>query len=129
MTDLSAAFRTAAGYEFRNDFCCGSSIYSYPLSDMKPSLYLLQHTARLTLFTRANCSLCETAKAVISTVEKRRDFQYVEIDVMAPGQKQWKDLYEFDTPVVRSPFDYMTTQLTWYAIVACTEGSSYILQA
>lgn len=96
---------------------------------MKPSLYLLQHTARLTLFTRANCSLCETAKAVISKVEKRREFQYVELDVMAPGQKQWKDLYEFDTPVVRSPFDYMTTQLTGYAIVACSEGSSYILQA
>lgn len=94
---------------------------------MRPSLQLLQHNARLTLFTRANCSLCETAKAVISKVEQRRGFQYVEVDVMAAGQKQWKDVYEFDTPVVRSLFDGMRDSLTADAIVACTEGSPYIL--
>ena len=72
------------------------------IPEMKPSLQLLQHTARLTLFTRANCSLCETAKAVVHQVEKRRSLQYVEVDVMAAGQKEWKNLYEFDTPVVRT---------------------------
>ena len=68
---------------------------------MRPSLSLFQHTARITLFTRANCSLCESAKTVLSNVKKTRGFEYNEIDVMESGQKQWKDLYEFDTPVVR----------------------------
>ncbi|WP_428329706.1 glutaredoxin family protein [Mucilaginibacter sp.] len=68
---------------------------------MRPSPTLLQHTARITLFTRANCSLCETAKTVLSNVKKSQEFEYNEINVMEPGQKQWRDLYEFDTPVVR----------------------------
>lgn len=109
--------------------CFSDTIFSYLQSNMRPSLQLLQHTARLTLFTRANCSLCETAKAVISKVEQRRGFQYVEIDVMAAGQKQWKNVYEFDAPVVRSLFDCTRDSLTADAIVACTEGSPYIFQA
>lgn len=68
---------------------------------MRPSPTLLQHTARITLFTRANCSLCETAKTVLSNVKRDREFEYHEINVMEQGQRQWKDLYEFDTPVVR----------------------------
>ncbi|KAL9119654.1 MAG: hypothetical protein Q9187_003795 [Circinaria calcarea] len=67
---------------------------------MRPSQRLLQHTARITLFTRANCSLCETAKAMLRGLEKRRSFEYKEVDVMAEGQKEWRELYEFDTPVV-----------------------------
>ena len=67
---------------------------------MKATARLLQHTARITLFTRANCSLCDTAKAIIAGLEKKRNFDYSEIDVMAAGQKQWKDAYQFDTPVV-----------------------------
>lgn len=68
---------------------------------MRPTLNLHMHSARITLFTRANCSLCSTAKSVISSLGKRRSFEYNEVDVMAAGQQQWKDLYEFDTPVVR----------------------------
>ena len=37
----------------------------------------------------------------MSKVWDRRPFEYTEIDVMAPGQTKWKNLYEFDTPVVR----------------------------
>lgn len=33
-------------------------------------------------------------------VNKTRPLQYREIDVMEPGQERWKDVYEFDTPVV-----------------------------
>lgn len=55
---------------------------------------------RITLFTRANCSLCDTAKAVVSKVKETRPLKYDEIDVMEPGQDNWKDAYEFDTPVV-----------------------------
>lgn len=55
----------------------------------------------MTLFIRQNCSLCTDAKDVMSKVWDRRPFEYTEIDVMAPGQMKWKNLYEFDTPVVR----------------------------
>ena len=55
----------------------------------------------MTLFIRQNCSLCTDAKDVMSKVWDRRPFEYTEIDVMAPGQTKWKNLYEFDTPVVR----------------------------
>lgn len=71
------------------------------LEVMRPTLALCMHSARITLFTRANCSLCSTAKTVISNLGKKRSFEYNEVDVMAAGQQQWKDLYEFDTPVVR----------------------------
>ena len=68
---------------------------------MFPTRRLLQQTHRITLFTRSNCSLCESAKAVLSRVQTQRPFKYEEIDVMSSGQQQWKDLYELDTPVVR----------------------------
>jgi len=56
---------------------------------------------RLTLFTRRNCSLCDTAKAIVyDMVRLERNFQYIEIDVMGAGQTKWKELYEFDAPVV-----------------------------
>lgn len=71
---------------------------------MRQTAHLLQHTARLTLFTRPNCSLCDSAKMVVQILAKKRTFDYNEIDIMLPGQDEYKDLYEFDTPVVRSLF-------------------------
>ncbi|KAF2002928.1 hypothetical protein P154DRAFT_593424 [Amniculicola lignicola CBS 123094] len=55
---------------------------------------------RITLFTRVNCSLCDTAKSTISKVQKNRPFAYHEVNVMDKGQEQWKAVYEFDTPVI-----------------------------
>ena len=69
---------------------------------MKPTVRLLQHTARITLFTRKNCGLCDVAKSVLNNVAKTRSFEYNEIDVMAPGESEWKNAYEFDVPVVSS---------------------------
>ena len=69
---------------------------------MHPTSRLLQYSARITLFTRSQCSLCETAKATIEHLAKRRSFEFNTVNVMAAGQQRWKDLYEFDTPVVRS---------------------------
>lgn len=68
---------------------------------MRRSFSLLQLSHRITLFTRANCGLCDNAKMVLSKVWDKRPFDYKEVDVMAAGQKEWKDVYEFDTPVVR----------------------------
>lgn len=69
---------------------------------MHPTYRLLQRACQITLFTRANCSLCTKAKQTLSNVWDTRPFMYKEIDVMTPEAKGWRDLYEFDTPVVRS---------------------------
>lgn len=55
---------------------------------------------QITFFTRSPCGLCDSAKAVVQNVNKSRPLQYREINVMEPGQERWKDVYEFDTPVV-----------------------------
>ena len=71
---------------------------------MYPSTRLLQSSCRITFFTRANCSLCTNAKQILSSVWDVRPFEYKEIDVMKENDeaKSWRDLYEFDTPVVSS---------------------------
>ncbi|OAL50775.1 hypothetical protein IQ07DRAFT_643995 [Pyrenochaeta sp. DS3sAY3a] len=55
---------------------------------------------RITFFTRSPCGLCDTAKAVVQNVKAKRPLEYHEINVMEPGQEKWKDVYEFDTPVI-----------------------------
>lgn len=67
---------------------------------MRATGRLLQHACRITLFTRQNCTLCTQAKQTLSTLWDKRPFVYKEIDVMMPDAKAWRDLYEFDTPVV-----------------------------
>ena len=56
---------------------------------------------RITLFSRANCSLCTSARQVLDRVQQRRKFELHQVDVMAAGNPKWK-IYEFDVPVVRS---------------------------
>ena len=67
---------------------------------MRPSHRLSMYSARLTLFTRSNCSLCDVAKSKIAEFQKKRTVEYNEVDVMAAGQKQWKQLYQYETPVL-----------------------------
>jgi hypothetical protein len=40
------------------------------------------------------------AKEILSNVKFTRPFEYMEVDVMTSEGKKWRDLYEFDTPVV-----------------------------
>lgn len=75
---------------------------------MYPTIRLLQHACRITLFTRANCSLCTKAKQTLSDVWDVRPFEFKEIDVMKPEEKNWRDLYEYDTPVVSLWFFYVS---------------------
>ena len=70
---------------------------------MFPTRQLLLQACRITFFTRQNCSLCTNAKNTLADVYGKRRFEYQEIDVMSAGQGKWKDVYEFDTPVVCSP--------------------------
>uniref|UniRef100_A0A381LHQ9 Glutaredoxin-like protein n=1 Tax=Blumeria graminis f. sp. tritici 96224 TaxID=1268274 RepID=A0A381LHQ9_BLUGR len=58
------------------------------------------HNIRITLFTRVNCSLCVDAKKTLADVQKIRPFEYREINVMDPESLGWRDIYEFDVPVV-----------------------------
>ena len=67
---------------------------------MRLSPTLRAHSARLTLFTRADCSLCDTAKSNLAQVQKRKPVEYTEVNVMAAGQELWKNNYEFDVPVL-----------------------------
>lgn len=56
---------------------------------------------RITLFTRPGCGLCEQGKTSLSEVWDRRPFVYREENIDVAGSK-WRDLYDFDVPVVRS---------------------------
>ncbi|OAL36939.1 hypothetical protein AYO20_03708 [Fonsecaea nubica] len=93
---------------------------------MRSSLALASRLAniQLTLFTRANCGLCDVAKARIgefltknddnnkgtiknenedennSKSKSSRIVHYAEIDIMDPAHTKWRDVYEFDVPVL-----------------------------
>jgi glutaredoxin len=56
---------------------------------------------KITLFTRPNCGLCETAKRTIQSLEHKYQvpFEYKEVDITKAENKQWKDIYDFDVPV------------------------------
>ncbi|KAJ9240585.1 hypothetical protein DTO169E5_3917 [Paecilomyces variotii] len=61
---------------------------------------LFSQAVRLTLFTRAGCGLCDTAKHNVSKFLAQKPLHYSEVDIMEPGNKAWKDVYEFDVPVL-----------------------------
>ncbi|OLN88722.1 Glutaredoxin-like protein [Colletotrichum chlorophyti] len=67
-----------------------------------PTPRLLQRASacRITLFTRDECGLCLRAKSALSNVWDRRPFAFTEVNVTAPDAKNWKDLYDFDVPVI-----------------------------
>ncbi|EME87294.1 uncharacterized protein MYCFIDRAFT_28674 [Pseudocercospora fijiensis CIRAD86] len=67
---------------------------------MQATRALFQHSLRLTLFTHDHCSLCHSVKSVMSRVWDRRQFDYREIDILAPENGRWKKVYEMDIPVV-----------------------------
>jgi hypothetical protein len=60
----------------------------------------LLQACRITLFSRDDCGLCTQAKGVLSDVWDKRPFQYTEVNLAKPEFKHWKNLYDFDIPVV-----------------------------
>ncbi len=64
----------------------------------------LFQACRITLFTRENCGLCTQARSVLSNVWDARPFAFKEIDIIKPDSKAWRDLYDFDVPVVGHSF-------------------------
>ncbi|KAI0136344.1 hypothetical protein BJ170DRAFT_7379 [Xylariales sp. AK1849] len=68
---------------------------------MRATSRLLQHASRITLFTRENCELCTQARSVLSDVWDQRPFVFKEIDIIeSKSIPRWRDLYEFDVPVI-----------------------------
>jgi hypothetical protein len=64
----------------------------------------LLHACRITLFSRDDCGLCTQAKGVLSDVWDKRPFHYTEVNLAKPEFKHWKNLYDFDIPVVSGSF-------------------------
>ncbi|ROW11165.1 hypothetical protein VMCG_00991 [Cytospora schulzeri] len=60
----------------------------------------LFQSCRITFFTRKHCGLCIAAKSVLSDVWDARPFEYKEVDIVPPESQAWKDLYDFDVPVI-----------------------------
>lgn len=60
---------------------------------MRPTLAARMYSAQLTLFTRANCGLCDVAKTRLDEVRKRRTVDYKEVDIMAEGNQKWRNVY------------------------------------
>ncbi|KAF9879963.1 glutaredoxin-like domain-containing protein [Colletotrichum karsti] len=63
-------------------------------------LFQQVHASRITLFARDGCGLCVRAKSALSNVWDRRPFDFKEIDITMPEHKRWKELYDFDVPVI-----------------------------
>lgn len=77
----------------------------------------LFQSCRITLFTRKHCGLCVSAKSVLSDVWDSRPFEFKEVDIVDPAARSWKDLYDFDVPVV--------WQTSFYSVVChLAPGSS-----
>ncbi|EHK45237.1 hypothetical protein TRIATDRAFT_28179, partial [Trichoderma atroviride IMI 206040] len=60
----------------------------------------LLRACRITLFSRDDCGLCTQAKGVLSDVWDKRPFHYTEVNLAKPEFKHWKNLYDFDIPVI-----------------------------
>lgn len=67
---------------------------------MRATHVLRMYSARLTLFTKHDCGLCDTAKACLTNVTKRRTVEYNEVDIMDKNNKNWFNAYAFDVPVL-----------------------------
>ena len=67
---------------------------------MRATQALLMYSSRLTLFTKADCGLCVTAKQRVDAVRARRTVDYTEVDIMEKDNKKWFNGYAFDVPVL-----------------------------
>lgn len=85
---------------------------------MNASRRLLQ-ACRITLFSRDNCGLCTQAKGVLSDVWDKRPFAYEEVNLALPESNAWRELYDFDIPVVRKEIPLVTTFILPRKLVDC----------
>lgn len=55
----------------------------------------------VSFYTRPNCGLCMSAHDQVMQARKLVSFDYHEIDITLPQNKEFYDLYAFDVPVVK----------------------------
>lgn len=81
---------------------------------MRPSLPLFNQILHLRLFTRSPCGLCEAAKSTVLKLQANRPqltnnnngdttpipIHYTETHITEPKHKSWREIYEFDVPVL-----------------------------
>ena len=93
---------------------------------MHATLGLFRPMVRLTLFTRSNCGLCDTAKANISEYlklqqqqqqkqqqqQQHKGTEYSEVDIMAPENQNWRQIYDFDVPVLHIDRNLKPNEIT-----------------
>ncbi len=53
----------------------------------------------VTFFTKPGCSLCRSAMFVITKVRQRHSFNLETVDISAPGNEHWFELYGNHIPV------------------------------
>ncbi|KAI9341498.1 hypothetical protein BDR26DRAFT_860525 [Obelidium mucronatum] len=54
----------------------------------------------LTLYTRKYCGLCEDARDNILSLRHEFKFQFETEDIDSPTNKQWKEQYNYEVPVL-----------------------------
>jgi len=59
------------------------------------------HKLVITLYTKKQCSLCFLAKRVIrgASIKVNNLIELNEVDIEAPGNQRWYELYKYDIPV------------------------------
>ena len=85
---------------------------------MRTTNRLLNLACRITLFQREGCGLCTQARSVLSEVWDKRPFAYTQVDIMKPESKSWRDMYDFDVPVVRSEANETHLKYSLHSILA-----------
>jgi hypothetical protein len=55
---------------------------------------------RVTLFTKTECCLCDTARFVLRRVQVHHTFELDVVDIAAPGNEHWQREYAEHIPVV-----------------------------
>ena len=55
---------------------------------------------KVTLFTKAGCTLCDVAKDVLKTTAEDRPHTLEAVDITDPEHAEWWDKYKYDIPVL-----------------------------
>jgi len=55
---------------------------------------------KISFFTKDDCELCDAAWFVVARVARRFDVVVERVDIEAPGNEHWRQMYVNDIPVV-----------------------------
>ena len=70
------------------------------------------------LFTRPGCSLCIDAKSNCETVREKHKCDLKQIDIDAANHRTWRNVYDFDVPVVSPLLQPLSNSRLAVALIA-----------